>query len=112
MGQRAHVFKHFRGRCIIGPFENIYHKGTLWRGSRAIIYFILRKLIFINFHYKGDTFYDRYINTEEKNRYIDDDNTSIKSRHTSKNNSRGRLRGYGSNNKVSYFLQNLIKLLK
>ena len=72
------MLKYLRGRCIIGAFETIYHEGTIFRVSRAIIYFILHKSIFISFNYKGYNFYNKYKNTEDKKRYIDDDNTGIK----------------------------------
>ena len=58
----------------------------------------------MHFHYKGYTFQNRYINNEDKNRYIYDDNTGIKARHTYKKNSIGRSRGHGSKNKELRYL--------
>ena len=35
----AHVPKHSHGRCVVGPFDKILHKGYIWTGNRAVIYF-------------------------------------------------------------------------
>ena len=67
----------------------------------------------MNFNYKGDNFCNRYINTEDKMRYIDYGNIGIKVRHTYTNNSTGYSRGYGSNNNgLIYLYKTMIKLLK
>ena len=68
LGQRTHVLKHLHGRCIVGPFERVFHEISLWRRNRAIVSFIFHKSIFVHFHHKGDVFYNRYINTEEGER--------------------------------------------
>ena len=36
LGIRAHALKYLHGRMIFGPFETIYHEGTLWRGHREL----------------------------------------------------------------------------
>ena len=41
LGKRAHVLKNKKGRIIIGPFERCFYEGSLWRGHRAVILFIL-----------------------------------------------------------------------
>ena len=41
LGKRAHVLKRLHVRMILGSFEIILHKGYLWRGNRAVIYFII-----------------------------------------------------------------------
>ena len=64
LGQRAHVPKNLHGRCIVGPFERVFHEISLWRRNRAIVSFIFHKSIFVHFHHKGDVFYNRYSNTE------------------------------------------------
>ena len=47
---RAHILKHLHGRIIFGPFEKVFHEGTLWSGYRAIIFFILiKKASYISF---------------------------------------------------------------
>ena len=35
--KRYHVIKHLYDRCDVGPFEILFHEGTLWRGHRAVI---------------------------------------------------------------------------
>ena len=64
---------------IFGPFEKVFHEGTLWSGYRAVIYFILRK-IFLHFFCNRDQFYKRYINTTEK-KYLEDDGSGVKPKH-------------------------------
>ena len=61
LGSRAHILKHLHGRMIFGPFEIFFLEGTIWRGYRALISFILTKQIFLHFYRHGDRFYDRYI---------------------------------------------------
>ena len=36
LGSRSHILKHFYGRMIFGPYEKVFHEGTLWGGYRAI----------------------------------------------------------------------------
>ena len=49
-GNRAHILKHSHGRMVFGPFEKVFHEGTLWSGYRSVIYFILtRKKLFHQF---------------------------------------------------------------
>ena len=31
-GSRAHILKHLHGRMVFGPFEKVFHEGTLWSG--------------------------------------------------------------------------------
>ena len=68
LGSREHFLKHLHGRKIFGPFETKIHEGTLWRGHRAVIYFILAKQIFLYFCLHRDWFYKWYINTTDKKR--------------------------------------------
>ena len=63
---------------VFGPFEKIYHKGTLWSGYRAVIYFILTKQNFPHFYCHGNKFYDQYLNLVDKKKYIDDDGSGQK----------------------------------
>ena len=58
-----------------------FREGTLWSGYRAIISFILIKQIFINFFRHGDRFYNRYINTTDILKYLDDDGSGVKPKH-------------------------------
>ena len=59
LGSRAHILKYLYGRIIFGPFENVFHEGTLWSGYRAVISFILTKQIFLHFFRHGYRFYNR-----------------------------------------------------
>ena len=81
LGSRAHILKHLHGGMIFGPFEKVFHEGTLWSGYRAVIYFILTKTIFLHFFRHGDQFYNRYLNSVDKNIYIDDDGYRVKPNH-------------------------------
>ena len=42
-GNRAHILKNSHGRMVFGPFEKVFHEGTLWSGYRSVISFILTK---------------------------------------------------------------------
>ena len=81
LGSRAHILKHLHGRMIFGPFEKVFHEGTLWSGYRAVISFILTKQIFLHFFCHGDQFYKRYLNSVNKTIYIDDDGSGVKQNH-------------------------------
>ena len=72
-GSRAHILKHLHGRMVLVPFEKVFHEGTLWSGYRAVISFILTKQIFLHFYRHGNHFYDQYLNSVDKKKYIDDD---------------------------------------
>ena len=65
-GSRAHILKHSHGRMVFGPFEKVFHEGTLWSGYRAVIYLILTKQIFLHFYRHENKFYDRYPNSVDK----------------------------------------------
>ena len=45
VGNIIHILKHSHGRMIFGPFERVFHEGTLWSRYRAVISFILTKNI-------------------------------------------------------------------
>ena len=76
-GNRAHILKHSHGRMVFGPFEKVFHEGTLWSGYRAVIYFVLTKQIFLHFFYHGNRFYNRYLNSVDKKK-IDDNGSGEK----------------------------------
>ena len=77
-GSRVHILKHLHGKMVFGPFENVFHEGTLWSGYRAVISFILTKQIFLHLFRHGNQFYDRYLNLVDKKKYIDDDGSGEK----------------------------------
>ena len=78
LGSRAHILKNLHGRMIFGPFEKVFHEGTLWSGYRAVISFILTEKIFLHLFLHWDRFYNRYINTADKKKYLDDDGSGVK----------------------------------
>ena len=55
-----------------------FHEVTLWSGYRAVISFVLTKQIFLHFYRHGNQFYDRYLNSVDKKKYIDDDGSGEK----------------------------------
>ena len=85
LGSRVHVLKNLHGRMIFGPFEK-KNEGTLWRGHRAAIYFILTKQIFLHFYLNGNQFYNQYINKIDKKMYLDDDDTGVKPKNLTRRN--------------------------
>ena len=77
IGKIAHVLKHSHGRCVIGSFDKILHEGSLWTSHRALISFVLHKSIFLHFVHNGTKFYDKYILTKNRLKYIDDDVSGV-----------------------------------
>ena len=71
--KRAHVLKHSHGRCVIVFFDKILHEGSIWTGHIAVLQFILHKSIFLHFVYNGAIFYEKYISSKNKKKYMDDD---------------------------------------
>ena len=52
----AHVLKYSHGRCVLGAFDKILYKGSLWTGHRDVISSILHKSIFLHFVHNGTIF--------------------------------------------------------
>ena len=75
--KRSHVMNHSHERCVVSTLDKILHKGSIWTGHRAVLSFILHKSIFIHFVHNGIRFYDKYITSDEKNKYIDDDGSDV-----------------------------------
>ena len=73
IGKGSHVLKHSHGRRVIGSCDKILHEDSIWTGQRALISFILHKSIFLHFVHNGTKFYDKYISSENRKKYIDDD---------------------------------------
>ena len=59
IGKRAHIINHSHGRCAVGAFDKHLHKGSIFSGHRAVLYFILHKSIFLNSVNHGTTVYYR-----------------------------------------------------
>ena len=53
LGQRAHLLKEFHRICIVGPSEKISPEGSIWRGNRVVVYFIINISIFLYFDHEG-----------------------------------------------------------
>ena len=45
--------------------------------SRAVLSFILQKSIFIHFVHHGTIFYDKYITSDDRKKYINDDGSGV-----------------------------------
>ena len=75
--KRAHVLNHSHGMCVLVAFGKILHEVSIWTGPRAVLSFILHKSIFIHFVHHSTRFYDKYITSDDKNKYIDDDGSCI-----------------------------------
>ena len=75
--KRAHVLKHSHRRCVVGAFDKILHEGSILTGTRSVLYFPLHKSIFLHFLHHGTQIYDKYINTDDREKYINDDGSGI-----------------------------------
>ena len=53
------------------------HEGSIWTGYIDVLYFILHKSIFLHFLHNGKIFYDKYITSNDKSKYIDDDGSGV-----------------------------------
>ena len=62
---------------MVGAFDKILHGGSIWTGTRSVISFILHKSIFIHFVHNGTIFYDKYITSDDRKKYIDDDGSGV-----------------------------------
>ena len=76
--KRDHVLKYLHGRMMLGPFKRCSREGYLWRGNIAVISFIISKQILEHLFCHGDRFYNQYINTTIRTKYIDDNGTGVK----------------------------------
>ena len=61
IGKIAHVINHSHGRCVIGAFDKNLYGGYLQTGPGAVLYFFLRKSIFLHFVHHGTFFLQIYI---------------------------------------------------
>ena len=77
IGKRAHVMKHSHERCVVGAFDKIIHKGSIWTGHISVLSFILHKSGFIHFVNHGTIFYDKYLASYDRKKYMDDDGSGI-----------------------------------
>ena len=77
LGSRAHELQHLHGRMIFGPFD--FFSTKVLFGEDIEPYFPLSsQKKFLYFCRHRDRFYNRYINTTDKKRFLDDDGTGVK----------------------------------
>ena len=81
----SHVLKHSHWRCVFGPFDKILHEGYIWTGHIDVLSFILHKLIFIHFVHYDTRFYDKYIISDDRKKYIDDYRSSVSTKQKARN---------------------------
>ena len=62
---------------MVGAFDKNLHEGYIWTGHRAVLSFILHKSIFLHFVHNGKIFYGKYISSDNKKKYIDDDGSGV-----------------------------------
>ena len=62
---------------MVGPFDKMLHEGYIWTGNRAVLSFILHKSIFIHFLHHGTRFYEKYITSDDRRKYMDDDGSGV-----------------------------------
>ena len=78
IGKRAHVIRNSHGRCVVGSFDKNLHKCSIWTVHRSVLSFILQKTIFLHFVQHGTKFYDRYIKSDNRTKYVYDDGSGVK----------------------------------
>ena len=66
---------------MVGPFDKNLHEGSIWTVHTSVIYFILHKSIFIHFVHHGTIFYEKYIISDDRKKYMDDDGSGVFSKH-------------------------------
>ena len=77
IGKRSHSIKHSHGRCVVGASGQNLYEGYIWARPRAVLSFFLGKSIFLHFAHNGTEFYVKYIQSDNRKKYIDDDGTGI-----------------------------------
>ena len=77
IGKRAHVLKHSHGKFVVGLFDKILYEESIWDSHRDVLFFILHKSIFLHFVHHGTKLYEKYITSDDRNKYIDDDGSGF-----------------------------------
>ena len=62
---------------MVGAFDKILHEGYILTIPNTVLSFILHISIFIHFVQHGKICYDKYINTDDRKIYIDNDGSDI-----------------------------------
>ena len=78
IGKIAHILKYSHGMCVVGDLDKTLQQVYIWNGNRAILSFVLNKSIFIHFEHNSTKFYERDINSDDRNIYIDYDGSGVK----------------------------------
>ena len=65
------------GVWLVSLKKKNLHEGYIWYGHRSILSFILHKSIFLHFVHHGTIFYDKYVTSYDKNKYIDDNGSGV-----------------------------------
>ena len=77
IGKRVHVLKHSHGRCVVRAFDKILHEGSVCNGNRYVLSFILYKSTFLHFVHNGTKFYEKYITSNYRKKYIENDGSGV-----------------------------------
>ena len=85
IGNRAHFMKHSKVRCGVGDSDKILHRGSILNNTRSVLSIILYKSIFLHFVHHGTKFYDKYIKSDDRKKYIDYDGSGIFTKQMVKN---------------------------
>ena len=68
--ERAHGLNNSHIMCVVGAFDKIWH-------HRAVLSLILQKSTLLHFVNNVTNFYDKYIYTDDRKKYIDYDGSGI-----------------------------------
>ena len=55
-GKRAHVLNNSHGRYVFGAFDKIWHRGSIWNGTRAVFLLSYTNQYFNHFVHHIKTF--------------------------------------------------------
>ena len=77
IGKRSHVLKHSHGRFVVVAFDKNLHEGSIWTVPIAVISCSFHKPICPHFLHHGTKFYDKYVKSDDRKKYIDDDGSGI-----------------------------------
>ena len=74
---KYHMFLIIHTKGVFCALHKFLHKGYICTRTRAVLSLSLHKSIFLKFLHHGTKMYDKYIKSENRNKYIDDDGTGI-----------------------------------
>ena len=76
-GKRTHVLKHSHGRCVVGAFDKKLHEGSIFIGPRTVLSLYSTNRHLLTLYIMVHIFYDKYIKSEDRKKYIDYDGSYI-----------------------------------